>query len=95
MYIYKITVLPLNKVYIGFDTKPSYKLSRRTVYIKEPRKLLPITKLHKAMKLYGIDNCIIKIEQDNILTIGQLALSEIKLVKQYNSYQNGYKAWNV
>ena len=28
MFIYKITVVPLNQVYIGLDTKPSYKLSR-------------------------------------------------------------------
>ena len=28
MYIYKITVVPLNQCYIGFDTKPSYKLNR-------------------------------------------------------------------
>ena len=88
MFIYKITITPINKVYIGLDTKPSYKLSRWKQHCKEAlgRCKAP---LHKAMKQYGLDNCVFEILEDNISTIGALALSEIRHIKDYDSYRNG------
>lgn len=85
MFIYKITVLPLNQVYIGLDTKPSYKLSRwkkhQETAIKKPK-----TKLHKAM---ARNSSSIEILEDNFTSIGKLAIAEIKYIKQFNSYKNG------
>lgn len=88
MFIYKITVVPLNQVYIGLDTKPSYKLSRWKEHCKESQGRCK-TKLHKAMNYYGIENCNVEIIEDNISSIGLLALSEIEYIKKFDSYNNG------
>lgn len=88
MFIYKITVVPLNQVYIGLDTKPSYKLSRWKEHCKESLGRCK-TKLHKAMNHYGIENCNVEIIEDNLSSIGRLALSEIEYIKKFDSYNNG------
>lgn len=88
MFIYKITVIPLNQVYIGLDTKPSYKLSRWKEHCKESQGRCK-TKLHKAIEHYGIESCNIEIVEDNFDCIGRLALAEIDYIKKYNSYRNG------
>ena len=88
MFIYKITVIPINQVYIGLDTNPSYKLSRWNKHQKEANSRCK-TKLHSAMKQYGIENCTIEVIEDNFESIGKLALAEINYIKQYNSYRNG------
>jgi hypothetical protein len=86
MFIYKIIVN--NNVYIGLDTKPSYKLSRWKKHCDEATTRCK-TKLHKAMNMYGIKNCVVEILKDNFKSIGELALSEIDYIKQYDSYKNG------
>lgn len=88
MFIYKITVIPINQVYIGLDTKPSYKLSRWKSHCAESKNKCR-TDLHKAMNLYGIKNCSLEILEDNFESLGQLALAEIKYIEQFNSYKNG------
>ena len=88
MFIYKITVVPSNQIYIGLDTKPSYKLSRWKNHCKESYSRCR-TKLHTAMKLYGIENCTIEVIEDNFSSIGELALAEIEYIKKFNSYANG------
>lgn len=88
MFIYKITVIPLNQVYIGLDTKPSYKLSRWKEHCKESQGRCK-TKLHKAMAQYGIENCTIEVIKDKFDCIGKLALAEIEFIKKFDSYNNG------
>lgn len=88
MFIYKITVVSLNQVYIGLDTNSSYKLSRWKEHCKESRGRCK-TKLHKAIKYYGIENCNVEIIEDNLSSIGKLALSEIEYIKKFDSYNNG------
>jgi hypothetical protein len=88
MFIYKITVVPLNQVYIGFDTHPSYKLKRWKEHCKNVSKQYK-TKLYQAMRNYGIENCTIEILEDNFLSIIDLALAEIRYIKQYDSFNNG------
>lgn len=88
MFIYKITVIPLNQVYIGMDTGPVYKKSRWRAHQRESIKN-PKTKLHIAMNTYGIDNCIIEVIQDGFLSIANLAIAEINYIKKYDSYHNG------
>lgn len=88
MFIYKITIVPLNQVYIGLDTKPSYKLSRWSKHQEEANSRCR-TKLHSSMKHYGIENCTIEIIEDGFESIGKLALAEINYIKQYDSYRNG------
>jgi hypothetical protein len=89
MYIYKITVIPINQIYIGLDTKPAYKQARwkehcRTAFNSDKKR-----KIHNAMREHGIENCLYEIVEDGFQTIGQLALAEIAYIKKFNSYQNG------
>jgi len=88
MFIYKITVVPVNKIYIGLDTKPSYKLSRWKHHCIESKTRCQ-TDLHKTMNLYGIESCNIEILEDNFESIGKLALAEIEYIKKFDSYKNG------
>lgn len=88
MFIYKITVLPLNQVYIGFDTKEEYKKSRWKTHCKESM-INPKGKLHKAIYQFGSDNCLYEVIDRGFTSISQLALAEIKYIKQFDSYKNG------
>jgi hypothetical protein len=87
MFIYKITVIPIDKVYIGMDTKPSYKLKRWNEHCRYYKK--NNTKLYKAMTYYGIDQCSIEVLEDNFQSITDLAVAEINYIKKYDSYRNG------
>ena len=88
MFIYKITVIPLNQVYIGLDTKPSYKLSRWKTH-QEIANRNPKTKLHKAMANVSTADCKIEIVEEGFTSIVKLALAEIAYIKQFDSYKNG------
>ena len=88
MFIYKITVIPINQIYIGFDTAPSYKLKRWKTHCKNALKN-PNTKLYKAMSMYGVENCTVEIIEDNFISVSSLALAEINYIKKYNSYEEG------
>lgn len=88
MFIYKITVVPINQIYIGLDTGPVYKLSRWKKHQRESRSNCK-TKLHKAMAVHGIDKCIIEIIEKDFTSISKLALAEINYIKQFDSYLNG------
>lgn len=89
MFIYKITVKPINKIYIGLDTLPSYKMSRWKEHCKNAFERNSLSKIHSAMRINGINNCEYEVIEDNIQTIGKLALKEIEYIKKFNSYQNG------
>ena len=86
MFIYKITIK--EKVYIGLDTKPSYKLSRWKIHCQNAKRNLN-TKLYNAMNLYGIENCKVEILEDNFTDVTSLALAEINYIKKYNSFYEG------
>lgn len=88
MYIYKITVLPLNQCYIGFDTAPSYKLKRWKTHCRNACKN-PNTKLYRAISDHGIENCSIEIIEDNFTSFSTLALAEIAYIEKFNSYKEG------
>jgi hypothetical protein len=88
MFIYKITILPINKVYIGLDTKPEYKKNRWKEHCRESIKN-PRGKLHENMNLYGIDNCQYEVIQNGFNSLGELALAEINFIKQFNSFADG------
>lgn len=89
MYIYKITVLPLNQCYIGLDTKPVYKKFRWKDHCREAKKLKSQRKIHRAMREHGIENCSYEVLEDGFVSFGDLALAEIKYIKLYDSYSNG------
>jgi len=88
MYIYKITVIPLNQVYIGMDTKPEYKKARWKIHCKESS-INPRGKLHRAIHQYGPKNCLYEVIDRGFESVAQLALAEINHIKNYDSYKNG------
>lgn len=88
MFIYKITVVPLNQVYIGLDTKPEYKKARWKTHRKESI-TNPKGKFHSAIHQYGVENCLYEVIESGFTSISQLALAEIKYIKQHDSYKNG------
>jgi hypothetical protein len=88
MFIYKITVLPLNKSYIGLDTSASYKQARWKSHCRDSVHN-PKGKLHQAMHQYGINNCNYEIIEDNFSSVADLALAEIRYISEYNSYNDG------
>lgn len=99
MFIYKITVHPINQVYIGLDTKESNKLSRWKKHLQECQKKQE-TKLQKALYKYGEANSSIEVIHDNVASIFELACLEIFYIEKYDSYRNGLNstrggdAWN-
>jgi hypothetical protein len=88
MFIYKVTIIPLNQVYIGLDTKPEYKMSRWKTHLKNSI-TNPKGKFHQAIHKYGSKNCVYEVIDSGFTSISQLALSEIKYIKHYDSYKNG------
>jgi hypothetical protein len=90
MFIYKITVLPIQQVYIGLDTKEPYKESRWKTHKRESKDGKGKTALHKSMYAHGIENCLYEIiDVSKFDSVTALALSEIAYIKQYDSYKNG------
>ena len=89
MFIYKITVG--TKVYIGFDSKPEYKEHRWKTHCKIAKygKGYSKTKLHHAMKKHGIENCVYEVVESGFTKMVDLALAEIRYIKEYNSYKKG------
>lgn len=89
-YLYKITNLMNNKIYIGQTVAPSARWrDHRTAAIKYPRQVIS-----KAINKYGEDSFVFEIiaecrGQDNA---DQL---EIELIQQYNSHFSGGKGYNV
>ena len=89
MFIYKITVLTLNQIYIGLDTKPAYKQARWKEHCRAAFKGSKNRKVHNAMREYGLDDCLYEVIEEGFQTIGQLALAEIAYIQNFNSYQAG------
>lgn len=89
MFIYKITVKPINKIYIGFDTKSEYKKSRWKAHCISAFKNNSQLKIHSAMREHGLENCYYEVIDRNYKTIGQLALAEIDYIEKYNSFRKG------
>lgn len=88
MFIYKITVVPLNQVYIGMDTELEYKKSRWKDHCRELKKETK-RKVHVAMKEHGLENCTYEVIERDFVSLGQLALAEIRQIEKHNSYKNG------
>lgn len=87
MFIYKITVIPINKIYIGFDSKPEYKKTRWKFHCKVMGS--SNKKVHKIMRKYGLENCKYEVIETGFSSIGKLAIREIELIEFYDSFKNG------
>ena len=89
MFIYKITVIPINQVYVGLDTKPVYKQSRWKEHCRAAFKGQKKRKIHDAMREYGLEQCLYEVIDSDFDRIGSLALAEISYIKKFDSYKNG------
>lgn len=88
-YIYKITNLKNNKVYIG---KTSYSVDCRwKQHIRDSKKRLCENRpLYRAINKYGIENFIIEtIEECDNQVVNE---REKYWIEQYRSFKNGYNA---
>ena len=86
-YIYKITCLVNNKIYIGQTQKTIQTRFKR--HINDALSGRLNTKLANAIRKYGKDNFSI-CEIDTADTKNELDQKEIKYIKKYNSISNGY-----
>lgn len=86
MFIYKISVG--NKFYIGLDSKPEYKENRWKEHCRMA-KYNAKTKVHRAMKELGVENCVYEVIERGFERMIDLALAEIRHIKEHNSYKKG------
>jgi hypothetical protein len=89
MFIYKITIIPLNQVYIGLDTKPVYKQARWKEHCRAAFRGHKKRKIHNAMRDYGLEQCLYEVVDSSFDSIGALALAEIAYIQKFDSYKNG------
>ena len=87
-YIYKITNINTNKVYIG---KTSRTIQERwKEHCKQFNQDALNRPLYNAMKKYGVDNFLIEVVEECDESI--LSIREQYWIDAYNSYYNGYNA---
>lgn len=91
-FIYKVTCIPNKKIYIGKTEQTIEKRWKDHCYTA----FLPSHSdynfpFHRAIRKYGKENFIIEklLEENDSNKLKEL---EKKLIKQYNSYNNGYNA---
>jgi hypothetical protein len=88
MFIYKITNSENNLCYIGIDTHEEYRQKRWKDHKRDCKKLN--SKFHLALR-----EDISKFSYEVIyrtFDIGDLLLTEIKYISEFNSYRNGYNS---
>jgi group I intron endonuclease len=89
-YIYKITNLLNQKVYIGQTTKPKGRWSSHRSEAKKDKSKLPI---HKAIRKYGTDNFLFELIA-SCQTQENTDYSESQIIIQYDS-RNNEKGYNL
>ncbi len=87
MYIYKITNLQNNKVYIGQTIRPIQQRFSR--HISDAMNNVLDTHLARAIRYYQPENFIIE-QIDTAETQEELNLKEQQWIRYYNSIENGY-----
>lgn len=88
MFIYKITIVPTNQVYIGLDTKPEYKESRWKAHCRDANKESR-RKVHRIMGEVGLENCRYEVISRGYTKLSELAIAEIQCIKEHDSYKKG------
>ena len=86
-YLYKITNLLNNKVYIGQSNKEKERWRQHKYFGRNPEKTGQY--IHRAMNKYGIDNFSYEV-MAMCLTSEDANETEIILINQYNSRNNDY-----
>ena len=87
MWIYKITNIQNNKVYIGQTIQPIEKRLRR--HFNDALNNNLDTHFARAIRFYGVENFVIEII-DTATTQEELTLKEQKWIQFYNSTVEGY-----
>ena len=91
-YIYKITCIPTQKIYIGkTQTSVAYRWTEHCKVAFLPSHGDYNFPFHRAIRKYGKDSFIIE-TIDEVKDNEELKQKEIFWIKKYNSYYNGYNA---
>jgi group I intron endonuclease len=89
-YLYRITDIVNNKIYIGQSNKKTERWRQHKYFARQDE---PIQYIHRAMKKYGVDNFIYEVIA-TCKTQEDADCLEIELIKQYDS-QNKECGYNV
>lgn len=89
LVIYKITNKINGKMYIGLTTQD---LEMRMKGHRTEAKLKPNIKFYRAINKYGFENFECEIVDDTAHDLEELAELEIKYIKKYDTYNNGYNS---
>lgn len=92
MWIYKITNIQNNKVYIGQTIRPIDQRFKR--HLNDALNNILDTHFARAIRKYGRDNFIIE-EIDSALTQDELNEKEKYWIQYYNSVKEGYNETNA
>lgn len=87
MFIYKITNITNNKVYIGQTIRPVKKRFQR--HLTDAIKCKLDTHLARAIRKYGKESFVVE-QIDSATSQEELTQKEIMWIKYYNSTQTGY-----
>lgn len=84
MFIYKITNIINDKIYIGFDTGPVDESRRWKVHTRKATNGRNTNKvLYRAMRKHGIENFTYEVIDDSVDNIDDLANMERMYIKKY------------
>ena len=87
MLVYKITNTINGKCYIGITEKT---LEERFSQHLSKYRNNSHRSLYNAMHKYGLDNFVVEVVEDNIMSYSELLEKEMYYIKLYDSYNNGY-----
>ncbi len=89
--IYKITNKINNKIYIEMTTKDIEFRWKQHPKVSKDKNNKNHRLIHKAILKYGIENFTFeKLYETNVIDLQNLKELEIKYIKKYNSFENGY-----
>ena len=89
--IYKITNKINNKIYIGMTTKDIEVRWKQHLKVSKSKNDKNHRLIHKAILKYGVENFIFeKLYETDVINLEHLKELEIKYIKEYNSFENGY-----
>lgn len=89
--IYKITNKINNKIYIGMTTKDIEVRWKQHLKVSKSKNDRNHRAIHKAILKYGVENFTFeKLHETDIIDLDHLKELEIKYIKEYNSFKNGY-----
>lgn len=89
-FVYKITNLINNKVYIGSTTKGMIRFNQHKNTAFNPKSSHYNYPLYQAFRKYGLENFSFEILKDNFSSIEEMQQYEKEMIYYYDSLKHGY-----